>query len=278
LTLRLAEHSYEEAVRHHSLDSVIDMHAHVLPGIYDGPEDLEGSVAMVEAAEWAGVDVLVATPHVREDHPEVRPDELAGRVAELRDELRTRAIDVSVLTGGEVAVTTAIEMSDAELRLVTFDGNGRDLLIETPYAPLTPMFDAVLDDLSARGFRLTLAHPERNSTFQEEPERLASLVNLGVLIQVTGGSLARPRRSGARRLGLKILRRRWCHVLASDSHGLELQRPNLRETLRIAEREQAAPQAELRWMVDDAPAAILAGDELPARPAARARRLLGRRR
>ena len=175
-------------------------------------------------------------------------------------------------------MTTAIDMSDAELRLVTLGGNGRDLLIEAPYAPLTAMFDTVLDDLRARGFRLTLAHPERNSTIQEEPERLASLVNHGVLIQVTGGSLARPRRSRARKLALRILSRRWCHVLASDSHGLELQRPNLRETLRIAEREQAAPPEELRWMVDAAPAAILAADELPARPAARARGLLGRRR
>jgi len=258
---------------------VIDMHAHVLPGIDDGPDDLEGSLAMVEAAELAGVGTLVATPHIREDHPEVRPDELAGRVAELRDELRARAIDVSVLSGGEVAVTTAIDMSDAELRLVTLGGNGRDLLIEAPYAPLTAMFDTVLDDLRARGFRLTLAHPERNSTIQEEPERLASLVNHGVLIQVTGGSLARPRRSRARKLALRILSRRWCHVLASDSHGLELQRPNLRETLRIAQDERAAPTAELQWMVRDAPSAILAGEELPPRPAARPRRLaFGRRR
>lgn len=255
------------------------MHAHVLPGIDDGPRDLEGSLAMVEASERAGVATLVATPHVREDHPEVRPDELAGRVTELCDELRARAIDVAVVTGGEVAVTTAVDMSDAELRLVTLGGNGRDLLIETPYAPLTSMFDTVLDDLIARGFRLTLAHPERSSTLQEEPERLASLVNLGVLIQVTGGSLARPRRSRARRLGLRMLGRRWCHVLASDSHGLELQRPDLRETLRIAQDERAAPPAELRWMVTDAPGAILAGEELPPRPAARPRRLtFGRRR
>lgn len=249
------------------------MHAHVLPGIDDGPEDLEGSLAMVEAAERAGVGVLVATPHIREDHPEVRPDELAGRVAELGDELRVRGIDVSVLSGGELAITSGIDMSDAELRLVTLNGNGRDLLIEAPYAPLTPMFETVLDDLTARGFRLTLAHPERNSTFQEDIERLAPLVRLGVLMQVTGGSLARPRRSRARKMALRMLARRWCHGLASDSHGLELQRPNLRETLRIAERERAATPAELRWMVRDAPTAILAGEELPARPAARPRRL-----
>lgn len=254
------------------------MHAHVLPGIDDGPEELEGSVAMVQAARLAGVEVIVATPHVREDHPGVRPDELAGRVAELRDELRARAIEVSVVSGGEVAVTTAIEMSDAELDLVTLGGNGRDLLIEAPYSPLTPMFDAVLHDLRARGFRLTLAHPERSPTLQEEPGRLAALLDLGVFTQVTGGSLARPRRSRARRLALRMLARRWCHVLASDSHGIELQRPNLREALSLAERDRAAPPAELRWMVSDAPEAILAGKELPARPTARPRRLsVGRR-
>ena len=249
------------------------MHAHVLPGIDDGPEDVEGSIAMVEAAEGAGVEMLVATPHVREDHPEVRPDELPARVSALTADLSERGIAVSVLSGAEVALTRAIDMSDSELRGVSLAGNGRDLLIETPYAPLTSMFEEVLEDLIRRGFRLTLAHPERSSTLQEGPDRLASLVGRGVLTQVTGASLALPRRSRSRRLALRMLSRRWCHVLASDSHGLQLRRPDLRDSLVIAERGRAAPSAELRWMVRDAPRAIVAGHELPPRPSGQTRQL-----
>jgi len=43
---------------------VIDLHCHVLPGIDDGPDTLEGSVALARAAAAAGVHAIVATPHV----------------------------------------------------------------------------------------------------------------------------------------------------------------------------------------------------------------------
>ncbi|MEJ7786508.1 MAG: CpsB/CapC family capsule biosynthesis tyrosine phosphatase, partial [Solirubrobacteraceae bacterium] len=49
----------------------IDVHSHVLPGLDDGPPDLVGSIAMAEVAVAAGTRLLVATPHVREDHPDV---------------------------------------------------------------------------------------------------------------------------------------------------------------------------------------------------------------
>jgi len=41
---------------------VIDLHCHVLPGIDDGPETIEGSLALARAAVAAGVRMLVATP------------------------------------------------------------------------------------------------------------------------------------------------------------------------------------------------------------------------
>ena len=43
---------------------MIDLHCHVLPGIDDGPDTTEGSVAMARAAVAAGMRTIVATPHV----------------------------------------------------------------------------------------------------------------------------------------------------------------------------------------------------------------------
>ena len=43
---------------------MIDLHCHVLPGIDDGPETMDGSLELARAASAQGTTVLVATPHV----------------------------------------------------------------------------------------------------------------------------------------------------------------------------------------------------------------------
>ena len=48
---------------------MIDLHCHVLPGIDDGPETIEGSVALARSALAAGIGTLVATPHVNARTP-----------------------------------------------------------------------------------------------------------------------------------------------------------------------------------------------------------------
>ncbi len=63
---------------------MIDLHCHVLPGLDDGPSNLEFSLAMARAAVDAGIQIIVATPHVRRDYP-VEPEEVEERVAELED-------------------------------------------------------------------------------------------------------------------------------------------------------------------------------------------------
>jgi protein-tyrosine phosphatase len=48
---------------------VIDLHCHVLPGIDDGPETIEGSLSLARVAGAAGTRTLVATPHVSVRYP-----------------------------------------------------------------------------------------------------------------------------------------------------------------------------------------------------------------
>ena len=169
---------------------MIDLHTHVLPGIDDGPDDTVGSVAMAEVAAAAGTRTLVATPHVREDFPRVVPAEIQERARELNRRVRDYGIDVFIVPGAEIALVRALGLSDEDLGMVTLGGNGRDLLIETPFDAIPSVFEDLLEQLAGRGFRLTLAHPELSPTFQREPERLGAIVERGVLLQITAASLA----------------------------------------------------------------------------------------
>lgn len=240
-----------------------DLHAHLLPGIDDGPADEAAAVEMARAAAADGVRVLAATPHLRRDHPGVVPRELADRVTALQRTLDAQGIGLRVVQGGEADVYWASDAGDDALRAGSYGGAGRDLLVETPYGAVPPVFEDLLFGLTVKGYRLLLAHPERSDSFRRHPERLAALVDRGVLVQVTASALAGPRRSRSRRFADALIREGRAHVIASDGHGAGLGRPPL-----SAGHEAAAhiDPARARWMVEDAPAAILAGEPLPPMP------------
>lgn len=243
---------------------MVDLHSHILPGIDDGPADIEASLALAEAAVETGTTVMAATPHLRADHPRVRPDELLDRCRELADRLAAEGVALEVVPGGELDLLWAHGATDDELRLVSYRQAGRDLLIETPYGRLPPGFEDILLEVAARGFRLLLAHPERSPTFQQKPNRVAALVASGVLMQVTASTLSGGRRrSPARNLALAMVRDGLAHVLASDAHTAASWRsPDLSSGVATAQLVSGRAQ----WMVTTTAAAVLAGEPLPAPP------------
>jgi protein-tyrosine phosphatase len=246
---------------------MIDLHTHVLPGIDDGPADLEGSLELLAAAAKDGTVTLAATPHVRPDHPDVVPAELGARTDELAAAAARLGIEIELVAGGEVDLLWAQRASDEELQAVSFGQRGHDLLVETPYGELPERFEDSLFKLGLRGFRILLAHPERSPTLQHDRRRLATLVDHGVLLQVTALSLSSTeRRSRSRKLARELVREGLAHVIASDSHGGHIPRTGLREGVEAAAR--LAPR-RARWMVTEAPAAILSGHPLPPAPSER---------
>jgi protein-tyrosine phosphatase len=259
----------------------VDLHSHVLPGIDDGPFDAQAAIAMLRAAAASGIGTVAVTPHLRSDFPNVHIDELERRCRELRESCAREGIELRIVSGAEVSLVWALEASDEQLALATFDQLGTDLLIETPTFDVVGL-ERLLYQLRAKGLRVTLAHPERSVEFQRDPSRLADLVEHGVLVQLNAETLlGAPRRSDVHRLGHHLCAEGLVHALASDAHRAAGWRPItcLAEAVPVA--AQLAGPARARWMTHTAPAAILAGAELPDAPevptAPRRRRLLRRR-
>jgi protein-tyrosine phosphatase len=245
---------------------MLDLHAHLLPGIDDGPVDIDGSVKLATEMAAGGVRTVAATPHCRHDHPRVVPSELAERCAQLESRLREEGIPIEIIPAGEADLVWVLDSTEDDLRLVSYGQRGHDLLLETPYQPLTMNFEALLFELTIRGYRLLLAHPERNPTLREDPGRLAELVRRGALVQVTAASLVGVgRRSRTVAAARDFVRDGLCHVIASDGHG-----PAAPGRATLAEGVEAAAElvgeARAHWMVEDVPRAILAGAQLPPGP------------
>jgi protein-tyrosine phosphatase len=243
---------------------VIDLHTHVVPGVDDGVATLEHAVALVRAAALEGVTALAATPHVRSDYP-TTAQEMEDGVAAVRAAVAAAGIEVAILTGGELDAEWAARLDDEALRSFSLAGHGRHLLVETPYSGWSLAFDGFVQGVLQRGYVPLIAHPERNGQVQQHPEALAPLVAAGALVQVTAASVDGRLGRSSRRAAKELIDRGLAHVLASDAHA-----PDVRSVGMAGALAAIGDEGLGRFLSVEAPAAIAAGEEVPAlRPSRR---------
>ncbi len=246
---------------------MIDLHCHLLPGIDDGPPDLEASVTMARAALEAGTRTIIATPHVSWAYRNT-PQTIGRPLAELRRALAVEGVGLEVLRGAEVEATYLSELDDASLDALRL-GDGDAVLLECPLSMAAMPMDAMVLGLQRRGYRAVLAHPERSATVRAQPGRLESLVQAGALTQITTGSLLGQFGREARRFALWMLEEGLVHNVASDAHDTARRPPNLREALVVAAASTMPGLTEhIDWLGHDVPRAILHGAPLPPAPLA----------
>jgi protein-tyrosine phosphatase len=235
---------------------VIDLHSHVLPGLDDGPRDLEGALEICRAAAEEGIEVLAATPHVRDDYP-TTPEQMEEGFALVRD----AAVEfVRLVPGGEVAVPELTRPLE-ELRRFGLAGNPGFLLVETPYYAWPSDFPERVARLRADGITAVVAHPERNAAVQDKPRLVEEVVEAGALVQLTAGSLDGRAGPHAQACAFKLLSLRAAHMIASDAHASTVRAIGMSSAVRAVEDDELA-----HWLTEELPRAIVDGGELPERP------------
>jgi protein-tyrosine phosphatase len=256
---------------------VIDLHSHVLPGVDDGPADLESSLTMARAAVSAGTTELTATPHVTFDIP-TTPETVHAGVAALQAELDAHEIPLRLRTGGELDIAHAADLPDdvlARLRL----GGGEWLLAECPLGVGVAGLDRALLHLQARGHRILLAHPERSPAMQRDPALVRRLVDEGMLVSITAGSLTGQFGGTVKRFTYDLVTEGLVHNVVSDSHDAVRRPPGQLADLVAADSDLPGLADQAEWLCVDVPRAILDGGRIPPPPgeAPRRKRRLFRR-
>jgi protein-tyrosine phosphatase len=247
---------------------VIDLHSHVLPGLDDGAAGLDESVEMARAAAAAGVSTLAATPHVRDDYP-TTADEMEAALLEVRGAVAAAGIELELLPGGELALEWVDRLANEELARFGLGGNPRCLLLEFPYRGWPLGVGDRVFRLRVDGFVPVLAHPERNDVVQGEPSRLAPLVRAGAVVQLTAASVDGRHGRRARATSRALLDSGCAHLLASDAHVA-----SVRAIGFSGAAAALGSQSLARWLTEDVPAALIAGEPLPPRPVSKGRRRL----
>ena len=133
--------------------------------------------------------------------------------------------------------------------------------MEPPFAAAVTGLDTLVFDLQRQGHRVLIAHPERCPAFHRDPGMLREFVGEGVLTSITAGSLVGRFGGEVRRFAMALARDGLIHNVASDTHDTVNRPPGVAAELRAAGLEPLAD-----WLVEQVPAAILSGAEIPPRP------------
>lgn len=201
--------------------SHVDLHCHLLPGIDDGAATLDDALAHARRLSAEGVRDVACTPHVKASvFPSVDLDELAGRVAALQAAVDAEGLKVRLHQGGEVAHADALDLDPDELELVAQGpADARWILLECPFDGIGDDFVAAAERLTALGYGLVLAHPERAAgVLGAGEERLEALRAAGALLQVNVCSLLGNHGLEVQETGTTLVRSGRAFCLASDGH------------------------------------------------------------
>ncbi|MDE3135105.1 MAG: exopolysaccharide biosynthesis protein [Acidobacteriota bacterium] len=239
---------------------MIDIHFHLLYGLDDGPDTLELTLEMADAAAADGTTHIVATPHASAQYPFV-PELVRERLAEVRARVGNK---VKIASGCDFHLSFE-NLQDVERRpqIYTIDGKSY-LLVEFADFSIPPTIDDSFHSLQLAGITPIITHPERNRILRRHTDWLDKWASRGCAIQVTAGSLFGRFGPNAQQIAEQWLATDRIHVLASDAHNVTSRPPGLGEAYKRVVELRGEEVA--RALCIENPLAALEGRPMPWTP------------
>lgn len=204
----------------------IDIHCHILPGLDDGPPDINHTLKMLEAARADGVKAIVASPHIIDGIYNNTKQGILRAAAELRK----HAGDIKLFIGADIHICRDLvkRVSNGELPMIN-DKNY--LLLELPHYVMPPLreVERLLGTLAVMRIVPVITHPERNLPMLEDISIMKRLMTTGAIFQVTASSITNRFGSRIQKAAFRMIKKGYVHAVASDAHDAEKRPPVLSE-------------------------------------------------
>lgn len=238
---------------------MIDIHCHLLPGIDDGPDDLETALEMARIATANGITRSVLTPHIHVGRYQNLRESIKNDLKKFRAALNKADIPLDVRAAAEVRLMPEIQqmVQDGQIPFLGEYQGKQVMLLEFPHENIPPGSDKLVEWLLAQDIRPMIAHPERNKDVMRVREKITPFVSAGCLLQLTASSVAGYFGPVAHQRANELLEQGWVTVLASDAHNPEFRPPELEAGRKAA--AEIIGEEEADKLVNDNPWSIVKG-------------------
>lgn len=199
---------------------LVDVHAHVAPGLDDGADSIEEALLMLERAYECKTEQLIVTPHFlnrAQCRFEVKKADIEKTFERLVAAKEEAGLKIELFSGAEHFGVTDIGTYIEKNEIVTLAGS-RYVLVEFDFDDDIRRVGFVVSAIKNGGFVPVIAHPERYMFLQNEPFEAFGLLESGCLFQVNKGSVLGRYGIRARELSLWLLENRLVQLVGSDCH------------------------------------------------------------
>ncbi len=220
---------------------MVEMHAHVIWGVDDGPKTPDAMFQLLRQAAGAGADHLICTSHITPGYARFPREAYLGHFQQARDWCAANAPDLTLHTGSEILYTESAGRLLEEGAVPTLDGTRAVLVEFLPESSLSAIRGA-LEDLGSRGYQVILAHVERYVHLQSLKTLRDLKETCGCLCQMNSRTVWDARENLLRRHHIRrLLDGDLVDFVSSDAHSPD-RRPVSLDRAYEALRQKSGPE------------------------------------
>lgn len=199
---------------------MIDIHAHILPGIDDGADDIYDALEMAKIAVESGVKAIVATPHcnIPGMFDNYFGEDYIRLFQSVVSSLKENKIPIVLYPGMEAFGTYDLPDLIVEGKIMPLN-QSRYILLEFSFDEEPEFASNLLQRVRAVGARPVIAHAERYRFVQDHPQLVYQWRKQGYVIQVNKGSFLGKFGKSAQITAHRMLKHNLVSVVSSDAHG-----------------------------------------------------------
>ncbi len=202
---------------------MIDIHAHILPGVDDGAKSMEQSIEMIKKEIADGVDAIILTPHIQSTVSKYEPSYNLEIFENLKEEVKKLRLKIDLYLGAETFYRSHIKTDFKSVAM----GSSNYILVEfSPYRE-TPI-EEIVYDLTRMGFIPIIAHVERYAYLG--PEDFINIKKTGTLLQVnTLSVLGFDHKNVKKSIVQYLLKNQLIDFISTDTHNMDTRPPNMKD-------------------------------------------------
>lgn len=165
-----------------------DIHSHLIPGIDDGAQNMDESIALLAKFESLGYEKVVTTPHIMSDYYKNTPDIILAGLDDLNATREKLNLNIEVEAAAEYYYDeTFMERLNKNEKLLTFGDNY--VLFEFSFHTEPPETEKLFFELLTKGYKPVVAHFERYLFLKGNIDRVYKWREEGVNIQLNLNSI-----------------------------------------------------------------------------------------
>lgn len=217
------------------MQGMIDIHCHILPGVDDGARTQEEAEKMLRMQKRMGVDRMILTPHYF-------PGMFTPSVSDIyrayrRLEPAAEKLGIRLLLGREYHFSSDFDR-ELQCRQLPAMADTSYVLIEFSVRNSYYTVRETAERMLQQRYRPVIAHIERYPCLRKI-EHVEELRRMGVYFQLNAEPVI-----GRNEYCWRLIRQNLIHFIASDSHRVNIRKPNLGKCYHLVRKKMGEACAE----------------------------------